>query len=370
VLTYRTGAAGAPSAARFMTEHLLQQTLSPEMAAMAEYYEQGVTPPTQADAAASRYGHLVGKSQFPEGESLDELIKTEAARLGESVLNPGGTATENDTLVLRALAALAAAGLIDREAAQGSLHRLTGTSDDARLEYAINDASNRRDYSSAIATPRRDMNPALAQRLRVDPHRGLRAGEVAFLLNGQRADGMVIEGQAKLAPSPPLAQVFGLDPRNRPTREQLERILAGRRADGEALLPKEAERGVRRFHAALGVDLRVISAEQRENILSGQTADGRQLTDHHYRAMLETSKTRVGYIDLTFSAPKSVSIAWAFAPTSVQSSIKLIEMQSIASWTPSKRKSGARQWVGQPGTAMSRVQSDGCCLTIMRHDRR
>jgi hypothetical protein len=46
MLTYRTGAAGAPSAARFMSEHLLQQTLPPEMAAMAEYYEQGVTPPT------------------------------------------------------------------------------------------------------------------------------------------------------------------------------------------------------------------------------------------------------------------------------------------------------------------------------------
>lgn len=45
MLTYRTGAAGAPAASRFMSEHLLQQTLSPEMAAMAEYYEQGVTPP-------------------------------------------------------------------------------------------------------------------------------------------------------------------------------------------------------------------------------------------------------------------------------------------------------------------------------------
>ena len=37
MLTYRTGAAGAPSATRNMSEHLLQQTLPPEMAAMAEY---------------------------------------------------------------------------------------------------------------------------------------------------------------------------------------------------------------------------------------------------------------------------------------------------------------------------------------------
>jgi hypothetical protein len=41
VLTYRTGAAGAPSAARAMGEHLMQQTLSREMAAMAEYYHHG-----------------------------------------------------------------------------------------------------------------------------------------------------------------------------------------------------------------------------------------------------------------------------------------------------------------------------------------
>ena len=37
-----------------MGEHLMQQTLSPEMAAMAEYYQQGLSPPTPADAAAGR----------------------------------------------------------------------------------------------------------------------------------------------------------------------------------------------------------------------------------------------------------------------------------------------------------------------------
>src|SRR5579871_2698178 len=55
MLTYRTGAAGAPRAARNMAEHLLQQTLSPEMAVMAEYYEQGMTPPTQAEGGKDGY---------------------------------------------------------------------------------------------------------------------------------------------------------------------------------------------------------------------------------------------------------------------------------------------------------------------------
>jgi TrwC relaxase len=35
-------------------------------------------------------------------------------------------------------------------------------------------------------------------------------------------------------------------------------------------------------------------------------------------AVLETSKARIGYIDLTFSAPKSLSVAWAFAPTNAE----------------------------------------------------
>ena len=51
MLTYRTGAVGAPSAAKAMGGHLLQQTLSPEMAAMAEYHAQGMAPPTPAETA-------------------------------------------------------------------------------------------------------------------------------------------------------------------------------------------------------------------------------------------------------------------------------------------------------------------------------
>jgi hypothetical protein len=74
MLTYRTGAAGAPATARFMSEHLLQQTLSPEMAAMAEYYEQGVTPPTLADAAASRYGRFTAGGILLAVDALDELV--------------------------------------------------------------------------------------------------------------------------------------------------------------------------------------------------------------------------------------------------------------------------------------------------------
>lgn len=114
MLTYRTGAAGSPSAARLMGEHLLQQTLTPEMAAMAEYYEQGVRPPTPADAVASRHGRLALNGILPGWEVLDQAVQTEASRLAESALASEGQSLDWDMLVLRSLSTFVAAGLVDR----------------------------------------------------------------------------------------------------------------------------------------------------------------------------------------------------------------------------------------------------------------
>lgn len=321
MLTYRTGAAGAPSAARLMGEHLLQQTLSPEMAAMAEYYEQGLKPPTPADAAASRYGRLVVDGKLLEGEVLDEQIKTEVSRLVEAALASDGQPLDWDILVQRGLAAFAAAGLIARDEALACAGRLKAAVDPAQLDVETERARNGRDYSSATATPRRDMNPALARRLGIDPHRGLRPGEVAFLLSGRRADGGIVDGRARQSASLPLAQIFGLDPSRRPTRAELVHVLAGRKGNGGALDENKAERAVQRFGRALGAKANRLTADERAHILSGRAADGRELSDRQYKIALESSKSRIGYIDLTFSAPKSVSIAWAFAPASAERAI-------------------------------------------------
>ncbi|MBU6418754.1 MAG: AAA family ATPase [Proteobacteria bacterium] len=303
-----------------MGEHLLQQTLSPEMAAMAEYYEQGVRPPTPADTVTSRYGRFALIASI-EGQTLDDLVKAEADRLADSALASEGRSLDWDVLVLHAVAAFVGTSLLSREAALATAERLDAVVEPDQLDRATKRARTERDYSSATATPRRDMNPALAQRLGIDPHRALRPGEVAQLLNGQRADGGFIEGRAQQAASVPLAQVFGLEPGVRPTRAELEHVLAGRKTDGDALPPKEAMRSVRRFQAALGARSKTLSPAERENILSGRTADGRELTDRQYQAVLDTSKSRIGYIDLTFSAPKSVSIAWAFGHTTAERAI-------------------------------------------------
>ena len=321
MLTYRTGAAGAPSAARFMSEHLLQQTLPPEMAAMAEYYEQGVTPPTIAEATASRYARLVADGEFLSGDALDNLLKGEVARLAESALHADGTALGGDELAVRALAAFAGAGLIQRDAALASMMQVEGDSNAARFEAEIENAITACDYSSATATPRRDMNPALTARLGINPHRGLKQQEVAFLLNGKRADGADIPEKKKQSATLPMAEIFGLPRGLRPTPAQMENILEGRRADGGPVVKADPDHAMKRFLWAMGVKSDEMTPEARANILAGRMADGAEISDRQYQKILDTSKTRIGYIDLTFSAPKSLSVAWAFAPTKAERAI-------------------------------------------------
>ncbi len=318
MLTYRTGAAGAPRAARNMAEHLLQQTLPPEMAVMAAYYEQGVTPPTPAIAAFSRYSRLAENGLLADGDALDALVADEVIRLSESTSDSNGTDDNIGALQLQALGAFAGAELVTRDAALACLARLGHPVTGEELDAAIVAASVALDYSSAVALPRRDMDPALAQRLGIDPDRGLRPSEVAYLLNGQRADGLEIEGKQKRAATLPLTQIFGLKTGAKPDLIQLGHMLAGRTAAGEMLPDKVARSAIVRLEKALGVKGKLISDEERAHILAGRLADGRELSDRSYMAALEVSKARIGYIDLTFSAPKSLSVAWAFAPTDAE----------------------------------------------------
>lgn len=313
MLTYRTGAAGAPSAARNMGEHLLQQTLPPEMAIMAEYYEEGVQPPTCADSATGRYGYRATVGRL-SGQVLDDVLAEEAERLQEASEANTVSVTAEDTVYLAA-AALVAGQLATMPDAFAAVARKIGSADEARLRASAASASADRDYSSAVATPRRDINPALAALLGIDASRAITPGEIAYLLNGQRADGQEIAGKQRQAATDSVRSIFGLARDRMPTRSELENILSGRRADGSALAADQAQRAIRRFQSALGADQLDLTAAQREYLLSGQGADGRQLTLRQYQKRLDISKSRIGYIDLTFSAPKSVSVAWAFAPT-------------------------------------------------------
>ncbi len=305
-----------------MSEHLLQQTLPPEMAVMADYYEQGVTPPTAAEAAASRYAYAAASGEPLVGHRLDEIVRDESARLAESAFCADSSSLTQDESTLRALAALTGAELVGRGEAVTSFARFAGHQAEADVfTRAVEAARTERDYSSATATARRDMNPALAARLGIEPGRGLTQSEVAYLLNGQRADGGDIAGKDIQAATRPLREIFGLEANRRPDQTELSNMLAGRRANGDVLSDDEAARAVARFMGAMGIASKEITEGQREHILSGRRADGAEMSDRAWQGAMDAAKARIGYIDLTFSAPKSLSVAWAFAPTRAERAI-------------------------------------------------
>lgn len=223
MLTYRTGAAGAPSAAAGMADHLLEQTLTPEQAALAQYYQQGM----------------------------------EAAE-------PGVT----------------------------------------------------------VAEPRRDLDPRLAALLGLDPNRAPTRDEIAHLLNGSRTDGTVIPGKQIQKGTESLAEILGLDAARVPRPAQIAAILAGKRGDGEALPETVAGTARNRFLELYGVPRdREASEDELAAIAAGRRADGTEQRLGVLSQGLAASRARIGYVDLCWSADKSVSLAWAFAPTEAERNI-------------------------------------------------
>lgn len=177
-------------------------------------------------------------------------------------------------------------------------------------------------HGNTLPEPRRDMHPRLAALLGLDPNRPPTPEEVANLLNGQRADGGDIAGKQKQRATAPLDEALGLDPKQAPTGEQVAHVLAGRRADGQALEGPDAKSVRGRFLRLLGVPGgKEPDAAQAAHLLAGQRADGPALDLAAYERGVTASKARIGYIDLTFSADKSLSVAWAFAPTEAERNI-------------------------------------------------
>ena len=167
--------------------------------------------------------------------------------------------------------------------------------------------------------PRRDMDPRLAALLGIDLSRPTTREEIANLLAGQRTDGEPIPGKQYQKATLPLAEIFGLDPLRAPSRDELLQILDGRRADGTTLDPEATAAALVRFRKLLGAENgRALTEAERAHTLAGETAKGEDITSIEWRRILTTAKAPVGYVDFTFSADKSVSLAWAFAPTEAE----------------------------------------------------
>jgi hypothetical protein len=179
-----------------------------------------------------------------------------------------------------------------------------------------------------VAELRPDLSSALAARLGIaNPERPLTQAGIANLLNAARLDGGAIPGRKKHSATRSVAEVFALDPKQPPSAEAIRNVLAGRRADGgipetasgKALPAAVVEGARKRFKAALGVPAhREATAEEIMQLENGRLANGRLIDLADYRRQIHATRPPVGFVDLTFSADKSLSVAWALAPTAAE----------------------------------------------------
>ena len=296
MMTYRVGASASPAAGAAMATYLLTETLKPEHEALARYYA-GETPPLPA-SLVEELARGLNQGDTGYAEALDELVRAELA-----LISPGQTI---DTAEVK-----------------------------ARLEEELTAATMRDDLAREIAAQggtvaelRPDMSPALAERLGItDPGRLLSATGIAHLLNGRRLDGGEIAGKKAQKAMISVAEIFGLDPRVPVSGEGMRNVLAGKRANGDvpkaangrALEQKVVEGAGKRFRAIMGVPAhREATPDEVVHLVAGRTATGGMVDANDYRRLIHATRPRVGFVDLTFSADKSLSVAWALAPTEVE----------------------------------------------------
>lgn len=92
-----------------------------------------------------------------------------------------------------------------------------------------------------------------------------------------------------------------------------------RKPEAEKPAVAETHPDMIRLHRAFGVkEPGKITEAERAHILAGKMADGGEIDIRAFREAMTHSRTPIGYIDFTWSADKSVSIAWAFAPTEAE----------------------------------------------------
>lgn len=223
MLTYRTGVAGVPSAAVFMADHLLEQTVPASQAALARYY-----------------------NQTPSAEKND----VSTAEIGN------------------------------------------------------------------------DIDPDMLSLLGLTPGRAVRRDGIACLLAGLRTDGKPVEGKQIQAGSRSIAEILELPGDDLPDERMLlaaAELVAGIASDGVSGEQSQAVKAAKRLFSLYDVpaDFRPDKALC-FRLASGQNFAGQSVDRRSFLEAVTASKSRIGYIDLTWSADKSVSLAWAFARTEAE----------------------------------------------------
>ncbi|PHK92880.1 aldehyde dehydrogenase [Pseudoroseomonas rhizosphaerae] len=151
-----------------------------------------------------------------------------------------------------------------------------------------------------------------------------------------------------------------------------ESSLDPERSEGLGSTPRPSPVMAPEVARALGIDAsRPLTAAELGNILGGLRADGRAMPGHQrdlraYRSRADGAdapgeRSRIAWIDLTFSAPKSVSVAWMAAATeaerqsihqahkdAVQEALGYVE-QEVARATFGHGRSGQAEETGRLG---------------------
>ena len=292
MLRHRTGTAGCHAGGLAAARYFLGETLRPDNELLAKYYA-GESVPHDLDGI-EHLGRAIAAGDMAFSAAAAELVAAHGRMLGYPD-DREGLETRITDLLLKAA---------DRS--------------DMRETLAVE--------GGTVARVREDLDPRLAERLGIDTARPLTQGELANLLAGARADGEAIEGKQIKRPMKSIAEVFGLDAAALPAPDAIDHVLAGRRADGDA--PRSAEGngeplsdavidGARkRFLNAYGLPSGTeLAPEHIAHMKAGRTATGRFPDTGDVLRHLNAVKAPISYTDCIWSADKSVSVAWALAPT-------------------------------------------------------
>lgn len=163
-----------------------------------------------------------------------------------------------------------------------------------------------------------NLNPRLFDTLGFSPDQAVGRHAIARLLSGLRADGQSIAGKQIQSGTQSLADILSLPDTSLPDRETLENIansLNDHNTPGSAEKRHASKRLFRLYNVP---DRHPIDAPLCSQLAQGTDFNGTPVDRRHFLNAVTASKSRIGYIDLTWSADKSVSIAWAFARTDAE----------------------------------------------------
>jgi hypothetical protein len=158
MLRYRVGVGGSKAGAKATGNYLLEQSIPLEASRISRYYIDRQPTVASQDQAITTFALLINEEAISYPEALEELTAAAVSR-GE-----------------------------DPELAE------------ERLEELLINAMNGEPppaHEVTAAEPRRDVAPALARLLGIDPSRSVGRNELANLLDGRRTDGKDVEGTSR-----------------------------------------------------------------------------------------------------------------------------------------------------------------------------